>query len=229
MWYYFMSQQVRFLLPVMPIFAAFAALGLGRAWAMTADIRPARLLLAGAVLVLAINQGLFVGIYATLRLPPALGLKSAAAYHRDAPTMQGAFYENCTYVTRHLEPGERYLGLIWPHSYYCPQSTAAVNGWFAGTERERLYPLKGISLDEVITAFERENTALVTVPTNSENRHNEFSRTEIIAADPSSSFVGRYFADTIPGLVPLARDRFSAVYDGHEILAYMKAKRLERP
>lgn len=229
LWFFLMSQQVRFLMPMIPAFCAFAALGAAEAWRMTEGRGPARAVVAAAGLILALNQGLFIGIYAMLRLPPALGLKSAQAYHRNTPTMQGAFFETCTYVAEHLKPGERYLGLIWPHSYYCPQTTGDVNGLLLNEARDWLYPPRDISLDQVIAAFERENIALVILPTGQEDRRTEFSRSRTVASQIEGNRIGRHFAIGLRQLTPLAEDRFSAVYDGRAVLSYMKSEQARRP
>lgn len=226
LWFFVLSQQVRFLLPIMPHMAALAAIGAGNVFSLAAGNRLLVAALGGAMVIAALNQSLFVGIYAALRLPPALGLVSAERYHADTPTLQGGFYQSCRYVSDNLRPGERYLGLIWPHSFYCPQAAADVNGllqdelqsWRFGT------PLAAMTPAQVIETFERENIRFVILMHGWEKRVNDSSRPEVITLTYDEHRLARHFIPALETLSPLAQDRFSAVYDAKIMIEIMKKR-----
>ena len=125
-WFFLLSQQVRFLLPIMPILATAAAAGAAVAWQATGESRTLRAGLVAVVAVLAVNQSMFVGIYAALRLPVVFGLMDVATYLR-TPNLTTSFYDSCRYIRDNLEPGERYYANIIFPSYYCPQQDGTKN------------------------------------------------------------------------------------------------------
>lgn len=229
LWFYTMGQQVRFLIAVAPVVCAVAAAGFAAVWAAVASRR----LLAGATavvtIVLAANQAMFVGVYAALRLPPALGLMSPAEYHARTPTMQGAFYKTCTYIRDRLKPGERYLSLLNNTFYYCPQTAAIRDGtfpdearfWFSGT------PLPPLDLATFTERLAREPIRFVIVQTRYENRRNPAAKEEFRPVHVENSRFGRFVVPAVADLKPLAKDSISAVYDGPAVLARLKAMAAE--
>ncbi|NQU56552.1 MAG: phospholipid carrier-dependent glycosyltransferase, partial [Rhodospirillales bacterium] len=96
-WFYLLDGQVRFLLPIMPVLAAMAAVGVGVMWRSIGNRVVLRAAFLSIAMILAVNQALFVGIYSLLRLPVALGFMDPSTYHLKTPTMNGAFYETCGY------------------------------------------------------------------------------------------------------------------------------------
>ncbi|MBI4183036.1 MAG: phospholipid carrier-dependent glycosyltransferase [Proteobacteria bacterium] len=228
-WFWLLSQQVRFLVPVLAPLAALAAAGLAVGWEALGS-RSLRLSYAGIGLAFALIQAMFVGSYALLRLPVALGLTTPAAYHARTPTMTGAFFATCSYVAARLEPGERYLSLLIPHSYYCPQAPASVH-YLRGEGDWWLYRAEppAMGRDEFVRRFAEEDFRFVIVETARENRSNETARPETVTVDLSRHRLGRHLAPALRGLAPLAADPFSAVYDGREVLRRLREGAGARP
>ncbi len=223
LWFYFLGHQVRFLMSIYPIFAAFAAIGAGALWERTAPVAWAR---AGFVFLtgtLVLNQALFVGAYTALRLPVSLGLQSPEAYHR-TPTMNGAAYVPCMYVRAHLAPGEKYLSLVTPHFYYCPQASAQLR-FLPGEEKTWLRAdgaLPPLSPAEFAVFFEANAFRFVIITLSRENRRNDTGESRRATADWSADRFGRFVAPAIGSLTPLSQDAFVAVYDGRAVLAELK-------
>lgn len=221
-WFYLLSQQVRFLMPVLPQAAAIAAFGLCAFWKFLAPYRMLRLAFASLVALLAVNQALFVGIYAALRLPVAIGLQTPDAYHQ-TPTLTGAFYKTCRYVRENLKPGESYLSMIGPHSYYCPQKAAAL-ALFPEEEKAWMDGVKPspMQLGEFIRRFEDAGFRFVILPKGGENRRNESGAPVFMNAVFEGARPGYYVSQVIHGLSPVAEEQNSAVYDGRDVLESLK-------
>jgi len=219
LWFHLLSQQVRFLMPIFPMLSAFCAIGATAAWRLAATSGWARAGLATCFLTLAVNQGMFVGIYTSLRLPVALGLVSAERYFTDTPTMNGANYVPCRWLRDHMEAGDRLLSLIGPHSYHCPQAAATVR-FFPDEERRWLTEesVPHLSRAEFIRRFREANFRYVIVSTFYEHRRTESGKPERAAIDFSAQRFGAV-AEFLDGLTPLMADDRSAVYDGRAVLA----------
>ncbi|TAN51561.1 MAG: phospholipid carrier-dependent glycosyltransferase [Rhodospirillales bacterium] len=224
-WFYLLSRQVRFLIPFLPQASALAAIGAVALW-VRLEARPVlRFIYLFLCLVLAVNQGLFVGIYAALRLPVAVGLKSATDFHK-TPTLEGAYFMTCSYVQQHLKPGESYLSLLGPHSYYCPQKSATLV-WFP--DEERNWMLKGGGLPsmtraEFLKRFAEMDFRFVILPKASESRRNDTAARVLVPAKLETTRFGPHLVPALAKLTPLMEDRFSAVYDGHQVLSEMQAQ-----
>lgn len=222
-WFYLLSQQVRFLMPVFPVMAALAGLGAMEAWRrVQGQVAAAAgfLLVAG---ILAANQAMFVGVYAAIRLPSALGLMSAEDYHNRTPTMGGAHYTPCTWVAEHLGPDDRYLSMMAPHFYYCPPAKAV----FMFDEERRFAiegkPLPPIEARDLARMIEDYRIRYVVVQLSSENRVNEAGRPQQLAMSLADDRYGRHFARWQSELPVLARDSTTVVFDAGAILARLKA------
>jgi hypothetical protein len=116
-WFYFLSQQTRFLLPVLPIFAALGALGACYV-AQRLDGVAKGLLVAG-ILGLFAAQSTFVGVYALLRIPVAVGLISKDRFFQ-TPSFNGTLYAECLYANERLSEHGRILALMAEGLSYCP-------------------------------------------------------------------------------------------------------------
>ncbi|MBF0323903.1 MAG: hypothetical protein HQL42_02420 [Alphaproteobacteria bacterium] len=219
LWFHLLSQQVRFLMPIFPMLSAFCAIGANAAWRLAATSGWARAGLAACFLVLAVNQGMFVGIYTSLRLPVAFGLVSAERYFTDTPTMNGAHYIPCRWLRDHMAPHDRLLSLLSPHSYHCPQAAATVR-FFPDEERRWLTEehLPNLSRAEFVRRFREGNFRYVIVPTFYEHRRTESGKPARAAVDFGEQRFGAV-AEFLDGLTPLAADDRSAVYDGRAIRA----------
>jgi len=223
-WFYLVGQQVRFMLPVVPILSAMAAAGVGAFWQAIGGRRWLKGAFAAVVLVLALNQALFVGAYAALRLPVAVGLMTPAAYLDRTPTMNNSFFSVCRYVRDNLRSGERYYSLLQIHSFYCPQ-VSAVYQYFPDEARWWLTSRRppDMPISEFVARAEKANFRYFVISLRTENRRNLTARTVVAESDASSFRFGPHLKPVIDGLVPLVEDPFAAVYDGPQVIAGLKA------
>lgn len=123
-WAAIMPQMLRFLLPMLPLMAALAAVGLERAAALGRVHAAARLGLASALGLAILVQGGFLAATLRRKVPPVLGLESAETYLAQPAFRWSAHAEACGFVAARLEDGEHWLGLMNDPSYYCPQASA---------------------------------------------------------------------------------------------------------
>ncbi len=226
-WFWLLSQQVRFLLPVVPVLAAAAAIGAASLWCRVRPVRPLRVAAVAGFAAFTLVQFLFVGIYALVRLPPALGLVSAADYHTKTPTLTGANYATCTFIRQRLRPGERYWSDIHPHSTYCPQAQAVwrffddESRWWLASKTPPPMPF-----DEFLRRAEAMDFRFFITPTAFENRRNDTAEAHRIDVDlAAETRFGAALGPAFTALEPLIRGPFSAVYDGPQVIAWLKAHR----
>lgn len=224
-WFYLQSQQVRFLLSVGPILAAFAAIGVAGMWRVTEGSALLRSGFVAALTVLSLNQAVFVGMYTVLRLPAALGLKSAEDYLSNTPTMDGAFYDSCKFLRSRLKPGDPYISLVAPHSFYCPQLGANVGLmpdewrlWMKTVEQPAVTPA------QFLEEFERTRYRSVLVPIFIGNRRNDTGALNVQPVDLGASRFGALLKPVLAQLKPIQQGRYTAVYDGDEVLRELRAQ-----
>lgn len=219
LWHWGMTPQVRFLLPVTPFLAALGALGLQGFWAISQAW--VRVMMLAMLALLAANQAMFVGIYALLRLPPALGMVSAKAYHEKTPTMGGAFFSACRFVEANLPADRMVLSLLAPHSYYCPQARAILTPTFPDETRFWLTgkSLPALTAMELAERMRVHGVALVVIGVRRESRSGPGSLAVTEETDYSGDRIGRVLAGVLPRLTPLHADSTARVYDGIEVIA----------
>jgi hypothetical protein len=223
-WFSLVGQQVRFLLPAFPVFAAMAAAGVAAFWQATGSRRWLRAAFAGVIMVLAVNQALFVGVYGALRLPVAVGLMTPATYLERTPTFNNSFFKTCGYIRENLRPGERYFSLLQIHSFYCPQ-VSAVSRFFPDEARWWLTSAQPpeMPLSEFVARAEKANFRYFIVSLRTENRRNQTARKVITEVNASSERAVAQILTVTKGLQSLIEGHFSAVYDGPEVIAGLKA------
>ncbi|AVM75595.1 glycosyltransferase family 39 protein [Magnetospirillum gryphiswaldense] len=225
-WFYALSQQVRFLMPILPVLAVWTAMGVEALLAACGRNRLLHAVTALMLTVMAANQGLFVAIYAALRLPPALGLTSAVDFHSKTPTMTGAFYQPCLWLRDNLAPTERVLALVTPYSYYCPQA-AGITLVFPGEEKS--WNVTGapppLGRDAFIDKMAAANVRWIMYPTAFENRRNDSGVPVLIPVDMSEHRLGRYLQDVVATLQPVRTDAFLAIYDARDVLRLLQNQR----
>ena len=229
-WFYLVGQQVRFLLPAFPVFAAMAAGGVAAFWQATDSRRGLRAAFTGVILVLTVNQALFVGIYGAIRLPVAVGLMTPETYLGRTPTFNNAFFKTCGYIRDNLRPGERYFSLLQMHSFYCPQ-VQAVYKYFPDEARWWLtsYQSPEMPLSEFIARAEKADFRYFIISLRMENRRNLTSRKVVYDVSVSMERSVAQIHTVIKGLQPLVEGHFSAVYDGPEVIAGLKALLKKEP
>ena len=226
-WFYLLDGQVRFLLPIMPVMAAMAAVGVAVMWQLIGDRFAFRAAFLSIALILGLNQALFVGIYGILRLPVALGFMDPGTYHKKTPTMNGAFYETCGYIRDNLKPGEKYFSNLQPHSFYCPQAPT-VHLYFPDEARwwlESDGPPPEPTLQKFIEKSEQAQLRYFFLPIKRYNRRNDTAEMIVEEADLSNDRYGRYLQGALRGLTPLIEGTYTAVFDGPQVIAGLKKLR----
>jgi hypothetical protein len=225
LWFYLVGQQVRFLLPAMPFIAAVAVGGTAEAWSRVRHSRLLRGVFATVVTLFVATQAMFVGVYAALRLPPAVGLVDRYTYLLQTPTMEGSFIDACTFVHAQLKPGDTYFSLIQPHSYYCPQ-VSALHGYFPDEAKWWLRSLEPppMTAEEFSRRLEVAKFRFIVVPVRWENRRNEIARSDTGDFDLSQHRLGRHLASIARDVRPMFDGRYAAVYDANEVLNALKSQ-----
>ncbi|HTH15868.1 MAG TPA: hypothetical protein VL974_04385 [Magnetospirillum sp.] len=220
-WYLTMSQQVRFLLPITPLFAIFAAAGAAWLWGNARGA--ARVATAIGSLGLALPQAAFVGIYSALRLPAALGVVDRTTYLTGTPTMYDNFYLSCRWVEERLRPGERVLSMIMPHSYYCPQAQVVVPPALPGEEDHWLRgrTLPPLDARQLAQALRTHAIRYVMVETSRELRSGPAESARTITRDLSGDRIGALLLPILDKVKPEFTDSQSAVYDGDKLAAIL--------
>ncbi len=224
-WFWLLGQHVRYLLPVLPLVCAMTAGGLVFVWDEAARARFARVGLSAVVGVLAVTQLMFVAIYAAIRLPVSLGLMTPDTYHSRTPTLGGAFYDTCNFITEHLEPNERVISLLTPHSYYCPQARAILTTfdedsrwWLNSDHAPRLSPA------EFLAHMERANVRFVVIQARYEDRTTNIARSPVTT---EINLAGRPFGNVLAAplqtLEPVFENPLTRVYDGRQVLEMLRS------
>jgi hypothetical protein len=225
-WHWGMTRQVRFLIPVFPFLAAFAAVGVVQLLSVMTIRSRWIIVVAGSALL--INQLLFIGIYALVRIPPAIGLISAEDYHAKTPTMNGAYFGACRYIEENLKKDESYISMLEPHSYYCPQSSAIVAPAFP--EEARIYwltgaPLKELSAVELATEMERRRVKFVVIETSREFRSGPSATPMVVQSNYATGpmeRMGVHFQPIMKNIKPLFQDHNTSIYDAEEIIKLLQ-------
>jgi len=224
-WFWFASQQVRFLAPVMPVLSVLAAAGVAHYWFRIRSLNLIKGAFVHLLAVLAINQSMFVGIFSIIRLPVAVGLMSPEFYHNNTPTMNGAFFSTCKYVEKNIQVGEKYF-LYAPYvSYYCPQSSASLTyfedeeGWWMKSEKPPQMAQK-----EFLRRLNAIKFRYFLVQESTEYRGGAGSIATIRIVGKSKVRFRNYLSQAFSELTPLKKDRFSAVYDGAEVLKILNRR-----
>jgi len=224
-WFYKLSQQVRFLVQIAPIMTAVAAVGATALWKRTEGMVLLKAPLVLVLVIMAINQLMFIGAYAGIRLPAALGLVSAATFHEKTPAMGGAYYKTCTYIAENLKPGERYFASFSWIFYYCPQVPAIANTVSEDTKwwLDSMTP-PAISRQEFVESIIAADPKYFITAVSFSSRRNLSGKTETIKLGASDSRFGKYLLPVFGQLKPVSEGRYSAVYDGKEVITLLRKK-----
>lgn len=123
-WWMLMPHLLRFLLPVLAVMAALAALGIGEIASTTRTQPWFRPVFAASMLLAAFVQMSFVASSAVHRLPAAFGLKDARQMLESPAFVYYSLVSPCQWLEENLRQGERYLALVNDPSAICPQAAA---------------------------------------------------------------------------------------------------------
>ena len=223
LWFFFLSQMVRFMIPIMPVLAALAAVGAAELWHRVDRLAVLKVATVVLALGMAVNQAMFSAAYVGLRLPVGFGLMSKEDFHAKTPTMQGANYHTCNFIRKNLKPGEHYYSFASPLFFYCPQASAVAvffkdeGKWWL---KRRTRP--PMSAKEFIRRAKRDQIRFIFVRTSFEVRNNENAVPVVSNFPLDHQRLGKYLRRVLERLTPVAKDRFSAVYDGPQFLAMLK-------
>jgi hypothetical protein len=223
-WFYLLSQQVRFLVPILPLLAVFCAAGIMALFQESAS-RAAKFAATLPVTILLGLQLAFVGVYAALRLPPAVGLVTATDYLDGTPTMDGANYRVCRFVEENLKPGERYLSLLSVR-FYCPLAQATFTDLGRGPRDWLMPTVTEVPKEEIADAFLNADFRYVVVQVERKPicRDSSESASNCISAKLGNSPVAAVMEPVLPNLEPLVIGPHAAVYDGRAITKALRGR-----
>ena len=227
-WFWFLSQQVRFLAPTFPILSAMSAAGLVTFWSVIKHSRLLKTLFSLPVLILALNQLLFVGVFALLRLPVSFGLITALEYHQKTPTMNGAYFVTCKYIEKNLKAGEKYFVLAPFVSFYCPQASSTLiyfaeeQGWWLKSENP-----PEMSKSQFLERLNREQFKYFLVQFKTKASKRISSKAFVAEVDLSLYRFGAYLNAAFKNASPIAEGPYSAIFDGKEILELLNKDALD--
>lgn len=224
-WYYVLSQQIRFFLPVLPVLCALTAMGIWLLWDQTKTRPWCHRAMLAVLVVFSLNQALFVGIYGLLRYPAALGLQSRDAYL--SSTLNGGLHEDvCREVSERLRPGERYIAVLDMYPHFCPQLPMIAN--FLDDERPQALSrhLPPLTRQRLIDAMRSDNVALVVVLSAIDARASGIGVASQETPDLGAQRLGKPLIPALETLRPLVVGRRAVIYDGRQVLEELE--RLER-
>jgi hypothetical protein len=204
LWFFLLSQQVRFLLPVMPFLCLAAAIGGAAAWRTVKTHILARACFLVLLAILAIGQAAYVGATALVRAPIILGLMDETTYFTRIPTIQGSHFVPCRYLTEQLKPGETYIMFLSLRSYYCPQSS--LTSIDTSTDARH-----------IATEMSEKRVRFLIVEIGNEQRNYPDGRTFRHQIDPAR-MVGPMLDRALKRIEPVFRDDFAAIYDTKDIV-----------
>jgi hypothetical protein len=223
LWFFSLTQQVRFLLPAFGLLAAIAALGLERVWQAAGPVPAARAVIIGAMSLFLLNQSMFVAAYAAIRLPVAAGLRTEAAYLDNTPGIQDAFYQSCGWLTDRLQPGERYLSLAALQSYYCPQAAAIAkvmpdehSSWLVRGALGEPTPA------ELADRLERFNVTYIFRQTVTRDRENATASLVTGEFDPGRFRFGATLDPALARAEPIYTGPFASIWRTSDILPFLR-------
>lgn len=223
-WFWLLGQHARYLLPILPLLCILVAAGIVAAWDATRTTRVTRISFAAILAVLAANQLMFVGIYSIIRLPAGIGIMSAENYHRRTPTLGGAFFDVCLFIERNLAPGDHYISLLTPHSYYCPQSSVILTT-FDAESRWWLTATKPPAMSRVTLSerIKHENVRFIVIQTTAEDRTTNASHSPVdIPVDITTRAFGDLLSEPLERLKPIFEGVNSRVYDAQAVLRLLR-------
>jgi hypothetical protein len=224
-WYFMMFHTTRFLIPMFPILAALAGIGALAFWDIAKTATAARWAAIALFALLALNQSLFVGAYAALRLAAATGVIGEATYLTKAPGQNTTFFAACRFVENTLKPGQRYIAVTTMRSYYCPQAPAVYDlfdderrNW---ARRPRPFPPLGAA--EFAERITETPIQLVFVATATKYASGSTAEWSNVPLDLGRHRFWPTLVPALDGLKPMFENASARVYDGAAVAERMKA------
>lgn len=218
-WHFMMFHTTRFLIPMFPILAALAGIGALALWDLTKRSAAARWAAIALFSLLALNQSMFVGAYAALRLAATAGVMDEGTYLTKAPGQSTTFFAACRFIEKGLKPGQRYIAVTTMRSYYCPQAPAIYDLFDDERQkwRRRARPFPPLSPTQLAGRMEADSVAYVFVATSTKyasGRRAEWSRVSLNLDHH------RFWPTLAPALVslrPVFETADALIYDGAEV------------
>jgi hypothetical protein len=199
-WFFLLSQQVRFLLPVFPLFCLMAAVGAGELWQTVRGSRLATGAVALSAAALFLGQSMFLAGQTLIRVPVVLGLMDPMTYLTKVPTIQGNHYAPCRFISDRLGNEEKYVWNVALASYYCPQVPQTRIDWKRSPR-------------EVAEEIDRRHIRFIAIEAVKEFRDNVEGMTFRRPMD-LEQVVGPSAAHAMASIEPAFQDEFVRIYDG---------------
>jgi hypothetical protein len=225
-WYFMMFHTTRFLIPMFPVLAALAGIGALVLWDAARGVPAARWATLALFGLLALNQSMFVGAYAALRLAATAGVIGEAAYLVKAPGQSTTFFAACRFVEKTLRPGQRYLALTTMRSYYCPQAPA-VHDLFDDERRRwarRPRPFPALSAGELAERMTKAPIALVFVATATKYATGSTAEWSNVPLDLSRQRFWPTLVPALDDLAPVFESASAKVYDGAAVAERLRKR-----
>lgn len=118
-WFYGLSQQVRYLLPVLALISIYSAFIFFEILTILKN-KAAKYLYFFIFFIFFLNQLIFLAGYFAIKSPVALGLISKDKYLLNGIDTDYSFYKSCKFLNKELGDNN-YLPQVIYLSYYCPQ------------------------------------------------------------------------------------------------------------
>lgn len=202
-WFFLLSQQVRFLLPVFPLLCLVAAVGAGELWQIVRGSRLAAATVALAAGVLFLGQTMFLAGQTLIRAPVVLGLMDRMTYLTKVPTIQGNHYAPCLFISDRLGREEKYVWNVALTSFYCPQVSQ--------THLDAKLGARELALE-----IARKRVRFIAIEAAKEFRDNVEGMTYRRPVD-LETLVGPSLARAMTSTEPAFKDEFVRVYEGGRI------------
>lgn len=118
-WFYGLSQQVRYLLPILALVSIYSAFVFYEILNL-AKTKIFKFIFVGTFIIFLTNQLVFLTGYLIIKAPVALGFISKEKYLSEGTDTDYAFYKSCKFLNQKLDKNN-YIPLVIHLSYYCPQ------------------------------------------------------------------------------------------------------------
>lgn len=223
LWFYFMPQVVRMLIYVFPIVTAFASIGFFAVYRLYRENKIAITLLScSSILVIVLQIGFFMN-FVRNRVPVAIGITPTIEYLH-ATDDSVSLPDACLFLNKNLQPNEKYIALLHPLSYYCPQASAIVDKF--PSEMTLIGKLKPRLPEEFVSEIDINNIRYIAVHIQRRSNPGFFSREDDLFEQVNVGAIFRYgdlIKQAINGINPVYSGNGVAIYDAQDIVFRLRA------